>query len=370
MLFNSSVSIGNKSDGRVFIAVYIEGKRYRFSNGEALDLDIKPNRYIGSSREKEALALEAAFRVALRKGWLPDDLRQKAVRRRPSTLLELLDKEVNQRLLGDYSRSYKMDLRSVVRQFKNFLTSSNLTQLPLRGLTTSLLRDFLDSRQVGPRSKRNMKAYLSSIYRPHLDEAGLKNPFSTIRLPKTSEVLHKPFSDVPAILAEVYQFDRRLHLCCLLAYCCLLRPHREIRELVWGDFNDDLSVIALSGSRNKGKRNRIVPVPEYAKSYLESMRTDSSSKLDNIFTNSPKPFNFSYFGTLWGRFKQHSNLLEPDQTLYSLRHGGALKVFEQTGSLVKLQQVMGHSSLQVSLTYLRGLEVSQLNLADMPSLEM
>ena len=100
------------------------------------------------------------------------------------------------------------------------------------------------------------------------------------------------------------------------------------------------------------------------------MRTDSSSKLDNIFTNSPKPFNFSYFGTLWGRFKQQSQLIEPDQTLYSLRHGGALKVFEQTGSLVKLQQVMGHSSLQVSLTYLRGLEVSQLNLADMPSLEM
>ena len=36
-------------------------------------------------------------------------------------------------------------------------------------------------------------------------------------------------------------------------------------------------------------------------------------------------------------------------------------------ALVKLQQVMGHSSLQVSLTYLRGLEVRQLDQNDMPS---
>jgi hypothetical protein len=54
--------------------------------------------------------------------------------------------------------------------------------------------------------------------------------------------------------------------------------------------------------------------------------------------------------------------------MYSFRHGGALSVFEQSNSLVKLQQVMGHSSLQVSLTYLRGLDVKRLDVADMPSL--
>jgi integrase len=60
--------------------------------------------------------------------------------------------------------------------------------------------------------------------------------------------------------------------------------------------------------------------------------------------------------------------LEKDQTLYSFRHTGAIRVYEKTGSLVKLQQVLGHSSLQVSLTYLRGLEVQQMKLDDMPSL--
>jgi len=37
-----------------------------------------------------------------------------------------------------------------------------------------------------------------------------------------------------------------------------------------------------------------------------------------------------------------------------------------TGSLVKLQKVMGHSSLNVTLMYLRGLEVAELTEEDMP----
>ena len=39
------------------------------------------------------------------------------------------------------------------------------------------------------------------------------------------------------------------------------------------------------------------------------------------------------------------------------------------GSLTKLQKAMGHSSLNVSLTYLRGLEVSELKESDMPILK-
>ena len=70
----------------------------------------------------------------------------------------------------------------------------------------------------------------------------------------------------------------------------------------------------------------------------------------------------------WTRYKKKSKLIEKDQTLYSFRHTGAIQVYEKTGSLTKLQQVMGHSSLQVSLTYLRGLEVKQLDADDMPVL--
>ena len=60
------------------------------------------------------------------------------------------------------------------------------------------------------------------------------------------------------------------------------------------------------------------------------------------------------------------NLPEQDQTIYSFRHSGAIEIYKRTGSLSKLQKAMGHSSLAVSLTYLRGLEVSDLEECDMP----
>ena len=58
--------------------------------------------------------------------------------------------------------------------------------------------------------------------------------------------------------------------------------------------------------------------------------------------------------------------MDKDITIYSFRHSGAIEIFKRTGSLTKLQRAMGHSSLQVSLTYLRGLEVAELKEEDMP----
>ena len=53
-------------------------------------------------------------------------------------------------------------------------------------------------------------------------------------------------------------------------------------------------------------------------------------------------------------------------TLYSFRHSGAIEIFKRTGSITKLQKAMGHSSINVSLTYLRGLEIAELKEEDMP----
>ena len=58
--------------------------------------------------------------------------------------------------------------------------------------------------------------------------------------------------------------------------------------------------------------------------------------------------------------------LNKDQSLYSFRSSGAIEIFKRTGSLTKLQKAMGHSSINVSLTYLRGLEVAELKEEDMP----
>ena len=48
--------------------------------------------------------------------------------------------------------------------------------------------------------------------------------------------------------------------------------------------------------------------------------------------------------------------------------GFVVQVYERTGSITKLQKAMGHSSINVSLTYLRGLEIAELTESDMPAI--
>ena len=184
---------------------------------------------------------------------------------------------------------------------------------------------------------------------------------SRLKIRKQKEVLHRPINNIPELLGSIKDFNTNLYLCCLLTYGCLLRPHQEVRLLRWRDFSDNLSHINLTGSKVKSGRNRIVPVPSYIKVLLPN-----GSPNNNIFSGSPKPYNKGYFSLIWRRFKRRHPTIEPSVTIYSFRHSGAIEVFKRTGSITKLQKAMGHSSINVSLTYLRGLEIPELNEEDMP----
>ena len=113
-----------------------------------------------------------------------------------------------------------------------------------------------------------------------------------------------------------------------------------------------------------------VPVPDYIRKLLLTRAIHSNSAGANIFTLESCSYNESYFKTLWGKYKRQTTLLNENQTLYSFRHTGAIRVYEKSGSLATLQHVMGHSDMKVSLTYLRGLEVKQLDVNDLPLLNM
>ena len=184
---------------------------------------------------------------------------------------------------------------------------------------------------------------------------------SKLKSRKQEETLHKPIEDVKELLTKVKAFNEDLYLCCLFTYGCLLRPHQEIRLLKWEDFTSDLSHIRLSGNQVKSKRNRIVPVS----SKIREILSRKEGHL-NIFTGLKQPYSRSYFIQLWRRFKRLNPEVDKEITLYSFRHSGAIEIFKRTGSITKLQKAMGHSSITVSLTYLRGLEVAELQEEDMP----
>jgi integrase len=80
--------------------------------------------------------------------------------------------------------------------------------------------------------------------------------------------------------------------------------------------------------------------------------------------------NKSNFQLLWRRYAQQTNILEPNQTLYSFRHTGAINVYKRFRSVEKVRAVMGHQSINTTLRYLRGLEIETLKQEEMPVIEL
>ena len=104
--------------------------------------------------------------------------------------------------------------------------------------------------------------------------------------------------------------------------------------------------------------------------YRMTLRELSEKLREQVLINNTIPieFNEDYFKKLWSRYKKQSKLIVNNTTIYSFRHSGAIDIFKRTGSITKLQKAMGHSSINVSLTYLRGLEIPELTEEDMPVL--
>ena len=353
------VSITTK--GHYFVYFWYCNKRYRYANSSCLGLSVYPNLLSHKDRAQEAENLRLEFFRAISDGWRPVDA---VIRSVPISALAL--DCLKKKLQLDFSVSYKRDLKSTSKSWNNYLLDKGIADKPITDLTLKLIIDFIYEYAPSPASMANLKRNISALLKDELESNGVVLNFSKIKLPKPPQQLHKPIDEIGTLLSDIKEFSSNLYLCCLMTYTMLLRPHREVRCLSFEDFNKDFTQVSLSGDKVKSKRNRILPVQDIVRQ--EVIRRYRGDRNANIFTQQEAGYNRDYFKTLWSRYKNQSHLLEQDQTLYSFRHTGAIQVFEKTGSLQKLQQVMGHSDMKVSLTYLRGLEVKQLNVEDLPEL--
>ena len=339
---------------KVYVSFYVDGKRYRLYNGRRINSTTNPNSYPVEQRLSIAEVLAAEIYGYLINGGTLLPNRKLEELKEQSTDLDFIKLALNKKLSGCYSQKYKDMLQFCFECLEKECNTPTLS--------VSHLKNILD-RYSSSGSYNTIKRHINVLLNEAVTLGMAKNPMISITQKKSNAILHKPIRDVKELLTEIKLYNYNLYICSLITYGCLLRPHREIRELTWGDFTEDLSYINLSGERNKSGKNRIVPVPNYVRQEI-----NKGASHNNIFSGKSKPLNKDYFKTLWGRFRKQSKVLEEGQTLYSFRHTGAIDIFKRTGSITKLQKAMGHSSINVSLVYLRGLEVAELMEEDMPSI--
>ena len=332
-----------KSDGRYYVDLTLHGKRYRLFSGGLIGSSLSPNSYPVELRRNAAKQLAKEVYDYLL-------LNEYSFEKKKSSI-EVFDAITAKKLSEPLSKKYKTELE----RLSALIRPDAIKYGVIRSATT----DNILLKYTNSTSFNTQRRHLNTLLR-HLTDNGYPVEKSRLKARKQEEVLHKPVQDLEGLLGCIKAYNINLYLCCLLAYGCLLRPHREIRLLTWGDFSEDLSFIRLSGDRVKNKRNRIVPVPSYVR---EALLPDKPEV--NLFSSSITPFNESYFSNLWKKFKRNHGV-ENGITLYSFRHTAAIDIYTRTGSLSKLQKAMGHSNIMVSLTYLRGLDVAELKEEDMP----
>jgi integrase len=344
---------------RSYVIYYFNGKRQREYNGNRLNLKhLNPNHCTnGKDKEKQLLELQFEVTKALNNGFNP----LKIIDENDNiSLKQALSIVLNEKLKSNLCDLYKRNLKGVYDMFIKDVSAKILND-DGNNLPLSIVEKFLNRFQTSERNYINRRRCLHTLFNELVRKGILKkNIVKDTKTAKAKASLHEPYSEkqLKEVLAFLKANYSNLHLCCLLTYGCLLRPHHEIRLLRRKHIVRDFSQIQLSGSENKSKRIRTVYIPEYVQTELRAWLSKSEGQEKNIFTFKDEPYSVGYFNLMWGKAKVKMvklGLIQPKQTIYSFRHSAVINVYHKTKDLHVLQQLLQHSNMIVTLNYLRGL---------------
>jgi len=377
---------------RAYITFYFNNERVREYNAKCIGLKINPNRS-DTLKERNSLLRKLQFEIhkALEAGTYrstplkseqskPDptdkELNQPTNVSVTATTLEVLTKALKIKASSSLSTKYKRNLEALHKQLTSFLNEDELKG-PIDNISAIRLDMFLTRFNTSGTYYMNKRRDLSVLF--NLASKIINKNVNTVknterRKAKASLHLAYEVSQLKPILNHLKQSNHSLYICSLLTYATWLRPHEEIRLLTKANFVKDDTEIHLSGEYNKGGKVRTVFIPDYVRLEVDSMLVNLNRE-DNIFTGSPIPLNPYYFSTQWKRASKEmikQGLIYPKQTLYSFRHTAAIQLYKRTKDVHLLQKLLGHSTIVVTLKYLRSLgELSEEDMRDAaPHLDM
>jgi site-specific recombinase XerD len=272
--------------------------------------------------------------------------------------------------------------RSFFNVLEEYLTDRKLTDLPLTRFDQDQIYDFLSyltnervvkkpggktQKGVSNRTRNNYKIWLDTVLnylvkRKVLDE----NPAKTISKLRVSNSSHVPYTDKQAKKLKDYlrEKDPQMFLFCAFIYFTLARP-KEIQLLKIRDIRGNKLLISaqveVKGQKkqlSKNHKSQFVIIPDGLRQLLEEFKILEYNGDFFIFGNGgePGPVPYSkHYSTK--RFKPHLDAIgfTGGQTLYSWKHTGAIKLYQATKDMKKVQRQCRHWSITETDNYLRDL---------------
>ena len=278
---------------------------------------------------------------------------------------EEIDKFI--RFLSGEKRYSDYTLRNYLHAIRSFVSwlDGQKKQVRISEVNQSLARDYIiESQQI--RSKRTVRNHISALRsfyqfcqsRNYLNN----NPFRNLTLPKLEkklpvflsqdeliQLLEAPLKlEISSPHAEMIRVRDRIIM--ELLYGGGLRVS-EVVGLNHGDLDLPKSLVRILG---KGRKERVVPIPERTSSLLISFRENfclDASSSSPLFTSFKAQRLTSRNVQL--RLKKYLAFcqLPQDVTPHKLRHSFATHLLDNGADLRSVQELLGHSSLSTTQVY-------------------
>lgn len=350
-LLYSQPLIGGMEKGRpyVYFSHVLSKKKYRYYSGVAFGMRSAR----GLNPEEVKLyyrSLLKVISVKLIEGWNPEESTLETSRRMTSNcpLREYGVMVLNHIKRSDYGVKHKETLRLYWEQLVH-----QFGKIPIDNIATSDVQQYLVNRYVSSNTSFNTsKRYIRCIFNL-LIQLGVtvNNPVLGIRSKKAKASINEAFEmeELRNLMAFLKDNDQVLYRVALLMFTTFLRPHQEIRLLRarYFDFCDKQLILPPRFTKNGNQ----VTIPLQQAVIEEFEYVKNLNPNDCIFGM----VNVCYFKTRWGKTVKSKYPLRPNQTLYSIRHTAAVQVYKKSKDVALLQRLMCHSSMEVTLGYLRSI---------------
>lgn len=176
-----------------------------------------------------------------------------------------------------------------------------------------------------------------------------KNPLSKAQLfNEPNQVENIPTEEELKRLLKVLETHERRTACLVVLFLLSTGTRRaETLNARWEDITENTWKITASVS--KSKRVHSVPLNDYAKRVLDEIQPDPSLRRGYLFINPRTNDRLKTVDKAWNLIRKAAGL--PHFRLHDLRHTYASFLTNNGRTLYEVQQVLGHSSPQVTQRY-------------------
>ena len=149
-------------------------------------------------------------------------------------------------------------------------------------------------------------------------------------------------------LLDVLRTDENRTVCLIMLF--LLSTGARLNEALsakWVNVDGERRVWRIMASNSKSKRVRSVPLNDSALDILKQL--DTQNDFEHLFINRQTGEPYTTISKVWGRLRKKAGL--PHIRIHDLRHSYASFLINSGRTLYEVQQILGHSTPDVTQRY-------------------